>query len=144
MRVYALKRRETKYYKEVVVEGVSYACFILGDGYYYYLKKPYGVGDYFHFTTDGVLATSTSELVQSTLTVYKVNSDGSVTYRMSILPGGDPTEFPLTPYPSEDLTTTTTELVPSTKDDYDVVKTEDSFYSLRHGDNSYVLTREKK
>lgn len=131
VRSYVFKRRETKYYKEVVTEGESYACFTLADENFYYLKKPYGVGDYFHYTADGGLATTISELVQSTLTVYKVNSDGSVSFYMSLLPGGDPVEIPLPPYPSGDLTTTTTELVPSTKDDYDVVKTEESFYSLR-------------
>ena len=130
LRSYILKRRETKYYKEVVVEGESYACFTMADVNFYYLKKPYGVGDYFHYTADGGLATTISELVQSTFTVYKVNSDGSVSFYTILLPGGDPVEFPLPPYPSGDLTTTTTELVESTKDDYDIVKTEDSFYSL--------------
>lgn len=128
VRSYALKRRETKYYKEVVTEGETWACFYNSTWGYIYFKKPYSVGDISYSTENLDLANSVSELTYGFLAISTINSNGSVECPFDVLGGGN--TFNFTPYLEGDLTGTTTELVESTKDDYDVVKIVDSFYSL--------------
>lgn len=125
VRSYVFKRRETKYYKEVVTEGETYKCFATTEEFCYYVKIPYAVGDYIYWTAEGTLAVDSSEIIKSdTVQIKAINDDDSITFGAGI-------NFTMPHYPSGDLTTTTNELVETTKDDYDVVKIVDSFYSLR-------------
>ena len=145
VRSYALKRRETKYYKEVVTEGETWTCFIYDFGdkfdnsvWYFYLKNPYNVGDnlYCKEADPANIPNSQEELFKTEDVVTNLNPDGSIEGELTIM--GNTGIVTYTPYPSGDLTTTTTELVESTKDDYDVVKIVDSFYSLkRKGEIKY-------
>lgn len=135
MKIYTLKRRKTKYYKEVVTEGETWGCFYNEThlGGYAYLKKPYNINDFFRSKNDLTLANSISELSEIVCELYEINSDGTV---KAVIASSSP--FVLTPYPEGDLTTTTTELEESTKDDYDIAKNEDIFYSLRRPDTTSV------
>ena len=135
MKTYTFKRRETKYYKEVVVEGVSYACYryefeLNNWDSYVYTLLPLGSSMVAYVHKDGfiVLPTSINDLVE-----YVGVDWESLTEESGVVNG-----LPHSRYPEGDLTSTTTELVESTKDDYDIVKNEDSFYSLRRPDTTFV------
>lgn len=137
MKTYTFKRRETKYYKEVVTEGESWACYkykieLNNWDSYVYALLPLGSSMVAYIHKDGfnVLPTSINDL-----TKYGVDWE-SLTEESGVING-----LPHSRYPEGDLTTSTTELVESTKDDYDIVKTEDSFYSLRRKGNSHSLYR---
>ena len=124
---YSLRtKNDIKYYKEVVTEGDVYKCFVTTTNEtYHYAKVPYVVGDCTYLTSNGSLATNGSELNLSTNSIVSINSDGSITLN------SDKWGLKTTPYTEGDLTTTTTELVESTKDDYDVIKEfEGNSYSL--------------
>lgn len=125
VRAYGLDIKKYKYYKEVVTEGDAYKCFVKTNGEYCYVKVPYAVGDYIYSASNGALATDSSELSVSSDSIDSKNSDGSITIN------GGKWATKATPYSSGDLITGKIELIPSTEEDYDIRKIEDSFYSLR-------------
>lgn len=123
---YSLRRKgEIEYYKEVATEKIDWCCFTynLSEGYivHYYLKSPYTVGDNFYYNDDNVFlqAVSQDNLVKVDDNLTKINTDGTIEGEFTIM---GTTIVTYSPYPSGNLTTTTTELVESTKDDYDVIK----------------------
>ena len=140
VRSYVFKRRKTKYYKEVVTEGETWTCFKDEQfGNYYYVKNPYAIDDLVYNNETFSKAESISELIIGLGNITSLNANGSIDCYFPITSN----TANLTPSPDGDLTTTTTELVPSTKDDYDVVKIVDSFYSLRRKGSSHSLCRRK-
>lgn len=124
--LYTFKHRKQKYYKNVEVEGDTYACFVSEGGYYKYLKVPYQIDDkvYQEGSTTGsqTPSTSTSDLKIPTLSAQKlleIYDDGTVGIGSGLL-GTSPTV--ITPQPQYNLVEIITEQVESTKDDYDVVE----------------------
>ena len=119
-----------KYYKEVMTEGDSYACYKSRFVGYYYAKLPLDVNGYVFIGPNyGLeLAKSVDEL--------SISTDKWVTLTENTASYGTTSEYwNADRYREGDLTSTTTELIPSTKDDYDIVKKEDS--------KSFLLCKEK-
>ena len=126
VKAYSLDIKKYKYYKEVVTEGESYACYQSRFVGYYYAKLPLDVNGYVFIGPNyGLeLAKSVDEL--------SISTDKWVTLTENTASYGTTNEYwNADRYTEGDLSSTIGELTPSTKDDYDIVKIEDSFYSLQ-------------
>ena len=95
----------------------TYECFhttSYNTNTYIYLKTPYKVGDtaYCNSSDSSQLATSVSSFTDYWV-ISNVRSDGGVETTLDLGMGGTVYTYVYTRYPSGDLTTTTTEIVPS-------------------------------
>lgn len=120
----------------------TYECFtssFSGVVYYYYLKKPYKVGDFAYMEGDGKQTSSVDDLVVSEYYyIQSINTDGSLTMNIS----GADFATTITRYPAGDLTTTITEVIPSGTPIFDeVVISKDYTFSTAWNDKRMLFIR---